>query len=282
MRKLPLFPAVIGLLFFCSCKKSNSAHNNNGSGANSWVSSITSYSPSDQESIVDSFAYDSAHRLASYQQFGYDTSGGYAYSASWSAIFSLPAGSTAPPATYTNDLTGTQELHQLSYDAQGRIIKDSSLGTSGWVIYFGYPNNNIAFNAYYDGTIANSLLDTLFMSNGNISSYHVYLPNNDLTADSLEGNVKAGYSGLANPCYHSVITSSIGPLIYALAISGYGGNFDAISQKALNSVSGLVDGLPFNTTVTYTQVTDSQGRLARESASLGGSSGIITYRYYPQ
>lgn len=279
MPKLTLFLTITALLLVVSCKKSNSSHNSAGSAANSWVSSITSYSPTDQESIVDSFTYDSTHRIASYQQLGYDTSGGIAYTGNWSAIFALPAG-TAPPATYTNDLTGVQEVHQLTYDAQGRILEDSSLGSSGWVIYFSYPNNNIAIDAYYDGTIANSLLDTLFMSNGNISGFHIYGPNNAGTADSLEGNLKLGFSGLANPCYHSAITSSVGPLIYILAISGYGGNFDAISQKALSSVSGMIDGLPGNTTVNYAQVTDGQGRLSRESASYGGGSSIITYRYF--
>ena len=119
-------------------------------------------------------------------QFEYDTSTGtpnYAYT--WSAIFSLPAGSSAPPSSYTNNLTGTTELHQLTYDAQGRIVKDSSLGSSGWVIYFSYPANEIAITALYDGTIANSIVDTLFLSNGNIGSAHTYGPNNAGTADSL-------------------------------------------------------------------------------------------------
>src|SRR5262249_31606848 len=147
-------------------------------GANAWVSSITSYSPGNQESIVDSFSYDSAHRIAVYQQFAYDTSGGYPYTANWSATFALPAGNTAPPTSYTTGLTGYEELHRLTYDGQGRIIMDSSTGPSGWVFHFGYPNNNIAINTYYDGTVANSLLDTLFMSNGNIGSFHIYGPNN--------------------------------------------------------------------------------------------------------
>jgi hypothetical protein len=275
MKKLPLYLTSLLLLFIYSCKKSNSS--SNSSNSNSWLSSVTNYSA--QESIVDSFSYDSAHRLASFTQFGYDTSGGSPISSSWSAIFSLPAG-TAAPTSYTNDLTGTPEMHQLSYDAQGRIIKDSSLGSSGWVIYFGYPNGNIAINAYYDGTVANSLLDTLFMSNGNIGSFHVYGPNNAGTADSLEGVIKYGFSGIANPAYHSTLTNSIGPLIYILEISGYGGTFDAISQKVLNSMSGQTDGLPIGVTISYKLTTDSQGRLSQQSASYGGSYATIVYRYY--
>jgi hypothetical protein len=281
MKKSLLYPVAFTLFLFCACKKHNSSgNNNNNSNSNAWLSSVTSYSPGSRQSVVDSFSYDSSHRIATYQQFAFDTSSGSPNSANWSAIFSLPADSAAPPATYTNDLSGVQELHQLTYDAQGRILMDSSLGSSGWVIYFGYPNGNIAMNAYYDGTIANSLLDTLFMSGGNIGSFHVYLPNNDGTADSLEGNVRFGFSGIVNPAYHPAITSKIGPLMYILAISGYGGNYDAISQKAFNSESGIIDGLPTNVTLNYSLATDNLGRLSRQSASLGGSSGIISYRYY--
>jgi YD repeat-containing protein len=276
MQKLSLC-LTIGLLFFIySCKKSNSS--SNSSNANSWLSSVTDYSP--QQSIVDSFSYDSSHRIASFMQFEFDSTGGYPIYGNWSAIFALPAGSSAAPTSYTNDLTGTLETHELSYDAQGRITRDSSLGSSGWVIYFGYPNGNIAINAYYDGTIANSILDTLFMSNGNIASVHAYGPNNAGTADSLEGSVKYGFSGISNPGYHSTLTSTIGPLIYILQISGYGGFFDNISEKVLNSISGPVGGSSIDVTIPYTLTTDSQGRLSRQTASYGGSTASIVYRYY--
>jgi len=274
---LSLCTFVVFLVFFiCSCKKSNSS--SNSSNSNSWLSSVTNYSP--QQSIVDSFSYDSSHRIASFMQFDFDSTNGYPIYANWSAIFALPAGSSASPASYTNDLTGTLETHELTYDAQGRIIKDSSLGSSGWVIYFGYPNGNIAINAYYDGTIANSILDTLFMSNGNIASLHAYAPNNAGTADSLEGVIKYGFSTISNPGYHPTLTSTIGPLIYILQISGYGGFFDNISEKVLNSISGPVGNASGNVTIPYTLTKDSQGRLSRQTASYGGSTASIVYRYY--
>jgi hypothetical protein len=229
---------------------------------------------------VDSFSYDSSHRVASYQQFEYDTSTGTPNSGNWSAIFSLPAGSSAPPSSYTNNLTGASELHQLTYDAQSRIIKDSSLGSSGWVIYFSYPSNEIAITALLDGTIGNSIVDTLFLSNGNIGSAHIYGPNNAGTADSLEESIKYGFSGTSNPAYHSAITSSVGPLLYILAISGYGGNYDAISQKAYNSISGVGDGLPSGVTINFTLSTDAQGRLSQQSVNFAGTEAIISYRYY--
>jgi hypothetical protein len=277
MRKLPLFLTALLLFFVYSCKKSSSSHSNN-TNSNAWLSSVTSWSS--PTSIVDSFTYDSAYRVASYMQIEYDTSSGTPNAYTWSAVFSLPAGSSAPPSSYTNNLTGTNELHQLTYDAQGRIIKDTSLGSSGWVIYFSYPANEIAITALYEGSIANSIVDTLFLSNGNIGSAHVYGPNNAGTADSLEQSIKYGFSGISNPAYHSAITSSVGPLLYILAISGFGGNYDAISQKAYNSLSGVGDGLPTGVTINFTLGQDAQGRLSSQSVNFGGTEAIISYRYY--
>jgi hypothetical protein len=276
MKKSPLYLAAFALCLLCACKKHNSSGNN--SNSNSWLSSITSWST--PTSIVDSFTYDSAHRLASYVQIEFDTSTGIPRSGSWSAVFSLPAGSSAPPSSYTNDLTGTPELHQLIYDAQGRIIKDSSLGSSGWVIYFSYPGNNIAITALYNGTIANSIVDTLYLSGGNVGSTHIYGPNNAGTADSLQQSVRFGFSSLSNPAYHSAITPSIGPLMYILAISGYGGNYDPISQKVFNSLSGVGNGLPSGVTINYNLITDSKGRLSEQTVNFGGAGAITTFRYY--
>jgi hypothetical protein len=277
MRKLPLFLTALLVIFIYSCKKSSSS-NNNSANSNAWLSSVTSWSS--PTSVVDSFAYDSTHRVASYTQLEFDTSTGTPYAYTWSAVFSLAAGGSAPPSSYTNNLTGTSELHQLTYDAQGRILKDSSLGSSGWVIYFSYPANAIAITALYDGTIANSIVDTLFLSGGNIANTHIYAPNNAGTADSLEGTLKFGFSGVSNPAYHSAVTSSVGPLLYILAISGFGGNYDAISQKAFNSVSGVGDGLPSGVTFNYTLSTDTQGRLSGQSINVAGSESTISYRYY--
>jgi hypothetical protein len=120
----------------------------------------------------------------------------------------------------------------------------------------------------------------LFLSNGNIGSSHVYGPNNAGTADSLEESIKYGFSGISNPAYHSAITSSVGPLLYILAISGYGGNYDAISQKAYNSLSGVGDGLPSGVTINFALSEDAQGRLSQQSVNFGGSEAIISYRYY--
>ncbi len=137
--------------------------------------------------------------------------------------------------------------------ARGGSLRTRVLSGSGFVVYFSYPNGNIATTVLFDGTPQNNQIDTLFISNGNISAAHIYFPNDAGTADSLEAAVKFGYSSNNNPAYHAAISASIGPLLYILQFDGYGGALDPISQKALNSVSGLGDGLPANTAITYNQ-----------------------------
>jgi hypothetical protein len=276
MKNSPLYPLAFALLLFWACKKSNASHSS--SDSNSWLSSATNYSL--RQSIVDSFSYDSSHRLAGFQQLLHDTSSiGGVTSYSWSANFALPAGSSDPPLTYSTDLTGSEELHQLSYDGQGRIIKDSSTGSSGYVTYFSYPDGNIAITNLYDGTIRDAILDTLFMSSGNISGYRIYGPNHTGTGDTLDMAVRFGFSGVANPAYQASTATSVGPVIYTLQI-GVGGLFDNLSQKAVNSISGKINFLPFGAPVLYTLTTDNDGRLIQQSGSVGASYATIVYRYY--
>lgn len=196
------------------------------------------------------------------------------------ATFALPAGASAPPSSYTLSYNGITDPHVLSYDGQGRISKDTSLSGSGFVVYFSYPNGNIATTVLFDGSPLNNQIDTLFMSDGNISAAHIYLPNDAGTADSLEAAVKYGHSSANNPAYHSAISASIGPLLYILEFDGYGGFLDPISQKAFNSVSGIADGLPGNTSITYSQTNDSKGRLSRMISSFGLAAGYIQFSYY--
>ena len=89
MRKIPLFLTALLLVFVYSCKKSSSSNNNNAN-SNAWLSSVTSWSS--PTSFVDSFAYDSSHRVASYMQFEYDTSSGTPNAYTWSAVFLPPLG----------------------------------------------------------------------------------------------------------------------------------------------------------------------------------------------
>jgi hypothetical protein len=275
MKKFTLFFLILCVIAVWSCHKSNSSKTPLDSGY--YLSSAVSVSAGAR--IVDSFDYDSAHRITQFIQTKYDTTTGTAVTAVASAQFTLAAGTT-PPTGYVYSINSNAVTHTLSYDNQGRIIKDTCSAT-GFVAYFSYPGGNIAATILFTGTASNNQIDTLFMSSGNAATINTWMPNNAGTADSLQGSLKFGYSGLANPMYHPAITSSIGPLLYSLAVDGLGGGLDPVSQKAPSSFSGNIDGLPPGLTINFSQTTDSKGRLSVLSASVFGFGGeTIYFNYY--
>lgn len=276
MKKWLLLLFIPVMLWISSCKKSGSSNNNPVN--NAYLSSVISLSP--QTRVIDSFYYDSSHRLTQFAQFDYDSSQGYPTMGAWEAIFALPAGSSAAPTSYVYDLNGVVDQRILTYDTQGRILRDSSVSGSGFVAYYSYPNGNIATTVLFDGTPMNNQIDTLFLSNGNVTTMRIYDPNASATADSLAGTVNFGFTSLTNPAYHAAMTSSIGPLLYILQLDGYGTSVDPISQHAFNSVSGSGYGLPSGVTLKYNQTTDSQGRLVELSSPLGPVAGSISFTYY--
>jgi len=274
MKKYLLFFLILCVMAIWSCHKSNSSGSSSGSGY--YVSSATSITAGTK--IVDSFDYDSAHRLTQFIQTKYDTSTGTPVLTVASTQFTLAAGTT-PPTGYVYSINGNTLVHTLSYDNQSRIIKDTC-PTTGFVAYFTYPNGNIATTVLFDGTAIDNQIDTLYISGGNVATANTWLPNNAGTADSLQGSLKFGYSGLANPMYHSTITNSIGPLLYILTVDGLSGGMDPVSQKASNSLSGKIDGLPQGVTISFSQSTDSKGRLSVLSASVFGIGETILFNYY--
>ncbi|HEV2479384.1 MAG TPA: hypothetical protein VGS79_06960 [Puia sp.] len=275
MKKYPLFFLILCVVAVWSCHKSNSSKNPMDSGY--YVSSAVSVSAGAR--IVDSFDYDSAHRVTQFIQTRYDTTTGTAITAIASAQFTLPAG-TNPPTGYAYTISGNTVIHTLSYDNQGRIIKDTC-PTTGFVSYYSYPNGNIAATILFTGTAQNNQIDTIYLNSGNATTINTWAPNNAGTADSLQGSLKFGYSSIANPMYHASITSSIGPLLYTLAVQGLGGGMDPISQKAPSSFSGTIDGLPPGLTLNFKQTTDSKGRLSTLFAGVVGfGSETIYFNYY--
>jgi hypothetical protein len=276
MKNWPLF-LCIGL-FVLSCKKSGSS-NNVVTSSSDYLSSVTNSSP--RTKLVDSFTYDNSHRLAGLAQYAYDTSSGSPVFNSWKVSFTLPADGSAPAAYTYSDNQGNNDPHQLYYDGQGRISKDTSVSGSGFVIYFSYPGSDIAIKVLFDGTPLNNQIDTLFLNNGNVGSEHIYFPNNAGTADSLEGNLQFGYGTDPNPAYHSGQLANVSPLLHILQFDGYGSFMDPISQRALNSAAGAGDGLPVSTTVNYNQTNDSKGRLSQMTANVGGfGNSTILFAYY--
>ncbi|HVS97520.1 MAG TPA: hypothetical protein VHE54_13595 [Puia sp.] len=268
---------IPGVFWAVSCKKGGSSNNGNPNNT-AYLSSVVSIQP--QTRVIDSFYYDSAHRLARFTQYEYDSSQGYPVAGAWSAYFAYPAGNGAAPSSYLYAAGSIADLHALAYDTQGRISKDTSLSGTGYVATYTYPGGNLATTVLFDGTRMNNQIDTLFLDGGNVTNLRIYYPNDAGTADSLEGNVNFGFTSLTNPAYHQAMTNAIGPLIYILQLDGFGSSVDPVSQHAFNSVSGVGSGLPPGISLKYNQKTDSQGRIIELSSSLGPVAGSITFTYY--
>ena len=269
-------PLLLPALWVVSCKKSGSSNNNRNN--NAWLSSVVSLQP--QTRVIDSFYYDSSHRITRFSQYQYDSSQGSPTFGAWTVQFAYPAGTTSQPTSYLYVLGSSADIHVLSYDAQGRISRDTSVSGTGYVARYSYPGGNIATTVLFDGTPMNNQIDTMFLSGGNVTSLRIYYPNTAGSADSLAGEVNFGFTSLTNPAYHTDMTNSIGPLLYILQLDGFGSSVDPISQHAFNSVGGTGSGLPPGVSLKYNQTTDSQGRLIKLSSSLGPVAGSISFTYY--
>lgn len=277
MKKNLLFLAPL-FLFACS-KHNNTGSNNNGPV--SWLSSVSIYNSGTR--LTDSILYDPSHRVAQFGQYQFDTTSGPPKVYSWTATFTLPPDTAAPPTSYVYAGAGVPETHQLSYDGQGRITKDTNLVTSGTVMYFSYFNSNIAVKIFFDGSQQDYQLDTLSLTNGNITTSRIHLPNAAHTADSLESSLILGYGGFGNPGYQSGIALAIGPLLYVLQLNTFGSVWDFTSIRAFNSVEDITYGQssgPTSSIITYTQTGDSKGRLIQSVPYAGSTVGMITFNYY--
>jgi hypothetical protein len=279
MKKFTPFSLILCVIAVWSCHKSSPSNNSLNSGY--YLSSVVSVSA--QARIIDSFGYDSAHRITQIIQTRYDTTTGTPELAVATTQFTLASGSN-PPTGYVYSINGNAVTHTLSYDNQGRVLKDTC-PTTGFVTYFSYPNGNIAATILFTGVAneaSNNEIDTLYLSNGNATTINTWAPNNANTADSLQGSLKFGYGGTANPMYHSTITGSIGPVLYVLfSANGLGGGADPISQKASSSLSGTIDGFPSGYTINFNQTTDSKDRLSTLSVSVPGfGAETIYFNYY--
>lgn len=268
-----LLCAPVFVIILASCSKTS--RSGNSSTPAFYLSSATTYTPG--TTVIDSFSYDSSNHVSQFSQFEYDTVGGTPSLKSWSANFVL-SGTATPPASYTYTSNSISQTHSLSYDGQGRIVKDTCT-TTGYVAYYSYPGGNIATTVLFNGSTTNNQIDTIFVSNGNVSAVHSYVSNSAGTADSLVGSLQFGFSSTGNPLYHSALTTAMGPLLYILQVDNFGGSLDPISINAFNSVSGTLDGFS-GVTLNFSLIDDAVGRLNVMSASLLGNSEIIYFKYY--
>ncbi|HLX90828.1 MAG TPA: hypothetical protein VKR32_04050 [Puia sp.] len=278
MKKMIL--ACFAGMAILSCRKNSSSSAPPPTDKLYYASSARILSPLTQ--IIDSVIYDSSHHLARLWQMAYDTTSGTASADSIEIVFN-PGGNGVPDSyTFSDFGSGdTGDVHHLAYDGQNRIIGDSSLSGSGFVNHFTYPPNAIASTLLFDASGTDNQIDTLVITNGNISSETVYYPNNTGTGDTLSGQVYFGYSPYPNPLYNPAVAATIGPLVYLLLYDGFGGYYDVISKNVINKITGVAAGLPSGG-ATYTIVPDSQGRVGKILTHFGpGENGSVIFYYYP-
>lgn len=298
---IAIYLGISTMILAASCtKNTNPTPPGSGPGSsnppsnNNYLSSIRSGKSS---TLLDSFTYDNSNRLTKIIiSYGTDSSvinigpikiGGNNPSSS-TVTFSY-AGSNTFPASYTivNSFDQKSHLHQLYYDGQNRIIKDTALDNSGFVKTLSYPNGNIA-SRIYGGSGGGQILDTLFLTNGNVTVEHSYIFDNTETErqDTVFNSIKFTYSTVVNPNYHQAIASTYGPLLGEVGINGGASDFvsvNGISTATNNSEIIGSDKLPGVTDIlTYTWTEDSKNRAAtlKLTDSHVGAISNLKFSYY--
>jgi hypothetical protein len=276
MKKLPLYLTFL-LITLYSCKKSNSG--NSTPPPAYYLSSAVALSPVYR--IVDSFYYDTLNRIDTFSQSIYDS--GSTQSNSWYIQFIYQGNNTWPSwyNSFDPQLGGFGDYHLLSYDADNRITKDTSLSGSGYVAYFSYPDNNIATTILPEGTPDDNLIDTLYLSNGNVSEQADYESAIPGQPDALTGVADFTDASNANPAYHASISNSIGPLLYQYTLASSSGFLDFTSRNARKQINTTDPLLSYDVSpLNYSLTTDDKGRLAKMTSGSGSTGSTIIFSYY--
>jgi hypothetical protein len=275
-----LLPLLCWLLIATlACKKSNSG-GGQPTGSTTYLTAINSYTAGTQ--VADSLSYDSTHRLVHLGYFGYDSLSGinptidsqfYAFSFSPNEV--VPNG-----YVFTYFQNGVfNDSHQLTFDGENRIIKDTSFSGTGYVAYYSYPANEIAITILYNGLFSSSQTDTLLLTNGNVTAQHIYVPNSEVTADSLVADLEFTYGSYANPGYDSAFSSSAGPLLMVLTSNAFGGYEDFISKNLVVAISGYGNGFPANGGITLTPTAISNGKVTHLAETIGAIPASVVFTY---
>jgi hypothetical protein len=275
MKKLAVLCCVAVILFSCTKGKNNSPVVNDlpTTSDSSYLASIKNYAPGYK--LVDSFGYDTGKRVTSFVQYVFDSTQGSPHAGHTTMMFSYANSNSVVPASYTATYLGgaTNEVHQLYYDNQNRIIKDtaSAAGSGFKVTYYAYSNNSIISTVLFDGTYDDTQVDTMFLNNGNIAQTNIYYHQSPDSAYTI-----LSFSSYNNPGYHSAIASTIGPLLNIFSIDNFAG-IDFVSKKLAIGASVTDDGST-PASITYTVTPDSKGRVGELTNP--GLSGESIYSYY--
>lgn len=276
--------SICTMILAASCVKSTSPTVSGPETTNppnsSYLSSIKNNTP--LATLVDSFTYDNSNRLTKITIIPTNSSNSH-LSGESTVTFSYSGSNTTPVSYIINNPNQSTSSHQLNYDGQNRITKDSTLDGTGLVTYWSYSNGNIV-SATKSGS-SEQMIDTLFFTNGNVTANHSYIANNAGTADTMLSSSQYTYTTIVNPCYHQAIASTFGPLLNSLVIDGGFTDFVSGYAKSTATNSGFpgLQGLPpAQSTQTFDWTTDSKGRasILKVTDSQIGTIGNLTFTYY--
>ncbi len=261
-------------VFFISCKKDSVI---SPAVIDSHITAI--YAQDDHYLRIDSLTYDVNGRVVKIFETTTDTAFGVIDplrdSASYTFTFS---GNSSVPTSYAASYTGFTgtgaEQHNLYYDSQNRIIKDSLLnplinGFAALNYYYGY--NLIVYdiiNKTDSGLVSIQKDSLLLNASGNVTADNShYLDYNN--QPSAEHDLIT-FSNYANPLYEKNLAGSLGPFLTTLL------SHDFISSSLFSSLtynyqSGSTDIL------TYTWTTDTRGRVIKGVEPSGQSGYAFHY-----
>jgi len=264
---------LVSVLVFSSCHKSETSNGGNPVN-NSYLASARSFAPG--YLTVDSFIYDASHNVAKFVQYQVDSAN--SRTDTIYTNFTYSGSSTLPTGYTTTYSSGIPDPHQLTFDGQGRIMKDTSLNGYGFVTYFTYPGNYIISETLYQGAVTDASVDTLTVSNGDVTGEKVWGTNQG----SWEKQIDFSFvrASAANPGYKDHIASTIGPLLYVLDSYNYSAYGDYTSRTVISKLSGTAWGIPGS--ITYNASLDGSGRVsAITPTGIGVPAGTTTmFTYY--
>ncbi len=270
MKKAAFLILIIAMVY--SCKKDSSSPNTPAINISGLPKNYTFYDAQDHTISFDTYKYDSNNNLAGVSVRQTDTAGGIIFVDSGSYFFNVDQAADLPTG-YTSiyrkhsDSKAQVETHTLFFNSQKQVIKDSGVT----VISGNNPNAATKYYTYTGNTIiskwwANSaqgwnayLIDSVNISNGNVSSFYQYnnggSGNNWVLASQY---TETNYSNYKNPFYDPGLSYSFGAFLLLEGIN------DFLSKSLVN-----VDG--------FTWVTDNQGRVVSGMAA-DGSYVQFTYQ----
>jgi hypothetical protein len=241
-----LFPVFISIALFAACNKSTP--HSNPLPASTRLVAVTGYA-ANVIIRADTFTYSNTGNLLTQREWSYTN--GVSDGDTLTVAFTYNGGQSDPVSYTITDGLGVNTF-SLTYDNQGRIMKDTVIPDAGSrASTFSYPNNNISFSSADNGSA-----DTFYISAGNIVKIDQasipFDPNNyDVTTFT--------YSSLPNPFYYTGQTSNVRLLL--TKIDGWEIFLnDCVSQNVPSHISDI-NG--YSADVTNT--TDGSGRVITES-----------------